>query len=365
MLTVVGEATRVLPLLSVYVLHFYIIGCGCASGERLPPYILFKGKNLYKAWTEGGPAGALYGVSESGWMEKANFLEWFKKMFLPAIQHLSTQPGVALFVDGHHSHMSLELIELAREKGVHLVCFPPHMTHILQPLDVSVYHPLKQSWAGVLKQYKLESMAENVNKPVFSSLIRKLWECSFKPSHLIAGFRATGLYPVDKAVVQGKLSASIPFCLPSTSVPSSTSSDVSSVSSAGTSASSAPSSSSSAVALQGTLLIKGACSNCGAALTPMRPHLTLHFQNLLQQKNASKTTNNRKRVKSKYYGEALTSDEVFERLQAEEENKRPRQKKRRQSPTVQNEERACSSAAADASDTESHDEGTVYFIQYL
>ena len=89
---------------------------------------------------------------------KGELLDWFKKMFLPAVQHLSPQPRVILFVYGHHSHMSLELIELAREKGVHLICFPPHMTHILQPLDVSVYHPLKQSWAAVLKRYKLESI---------------------------------------------------------------------------------------------------------------------------------------------------------------------------------------------------------------
>ena len=112
----------------------------------MPPYILYKGKNLYTTWTEGGPAGTLFGVSNSGWMEGANFLDWFKKLFLSAVQHLSSKPGVVLFVDGHHSHLTLELIELARERGVHLVCFPPHMTHILQPLDVSVYHPLKQAW---------------------------------------------------------------------------------------------------------------------------------------------------------------------------------------------------------------------------
>ena len=79
-------------------------------------------------------------------MEKGNFLQWLKKMFVPAIQHLSTPPGVALFVDGHHSHMSLKLIEFAREKGVHLVCFPPHMTHILQPLDICIPHARGQQF---------------------------------------------------------------------------------------------------------------------------------------------------------------------------------------------------------------------------
>lgn len=42
---------------------------GCAHGERLPPFILYKGKNMYQRWMQGGPAAAVYGVSESGWME--------------------------------------------------------------------------------------------------------------------------------------------------------------------------------------------------------------------------------------------------------------------------------------------------------
>ena len=81
-------------------------------------------------------------------------------MYVPAIQHHSTQPGVVLFVDGHHSHMSLELIEFAREKGVHQVFSPSHDTPF-QLLGISVY---LQSWAAVLKQHKLESIAENVGK---------------------------------------------------------------------------------------------------------------------------------------------------------------------------------------------------------
>ena len=43
-------------------------GCGSASGIRLPPFVVYKGKHLYSTWTKNGPAGAMYSVSESGWM---------------------------------------------------------------------------------------------------------------------------------------------------------------------------------------------------------------------------------------------------------------------------------------------------------
>lgn len=41
-----------------------LLGCRCAAGEQLPPYILCKGKIFYSSWMAGGPAGALFGVSK-------------------------------------------------------------------------------------------------------------------------------------------------------------------------------------------------------------------------------------------------------------------------------------------------------------
>ena len=151
--------------------YITVLGAGSADGVRLSPYILYKGVNLYLRWTTSGPAGTLYGVSKSGWMESDNFLEWFNKMFLPAVDHLLRTGAVVLFLDGHHSHLSLSLIRTAKEKGVHLYCLPPHTTHILQPLDVGVYGPIKQTWKKILKDHKLKTMAANVTKEVFPGTI--------------------------------------------------------------------------------------------------------------------------------------------------------------------------------------------------
>ena len=59
--------------------YITVLGVGAADGTRLPPYILYKGCNIFR-WTGGGPAGSLYGVSKSGWMEADNF-SWFKSLF--------------------------------------------------------------------------------------------------------------------------------------------------------------------------------------------------------------------------------------------------------------------------------------------
>lgn len=126
---------------------YITVHCACsASGQRLPPFILYKGKNMYQRWMAGGPAGTLYGVSDSGWMDAPNYLSWFTKLLLPAVSHLTETGPVVLVQDGHHSHISLDLIRRARENNVILLCLPPNTTHLLQPLDVGAFSPVKKAW---------------------------------------------------------------------------------------------------------------------------------------------------------------------------------------------------------------------------
>ena len=96
--------------------YITVLGAGAADGVRLPPYILYKGVNLYARWTEGGPAGTWYGVSKSGWMEGDNFFQRFTAALIPATQHLLDSGPVILFVDGHHSHLSLSLVHTAKQE---------------------------------------------------------------------------------------------------------------------------------------------------------------------------------------------------------------------------------------------------------
>ncbi len=143
-------------------------------------------------------AGCVYGISESGWMDGPNFLSWFQRLVLPAVAHITATAPAYLFLDGHHSHISLELIRVAREDYVKLFCLPPNCTHILQHLDVGVFSPIKKVWGKILKKWKLESPAANVSKEAFPSLIAKLWDESFTPAHCISGFRASGIVPLSR-----------------------------------------------------------------------------------------------------------------------------------------------------------------------
>ena len=128
--------------------HITMLCAASAAGFPLPPMIIFPGGFPGGAYTFQGPNDALYAKSESGWVDTELFICWMKKIFL---KYVVPQRPVVLFIDGHKSHMTLDVVDLARSNDVILFCLPPHTSHALQPLDVAVFKSLKNNFCKALK----------------------------------------------------------------------------------------------------------------------------------------------------------------------------------------------------------------------
>ena len=63
---------------------------GSASGQILPPYVVYKSEHLWKTWTEGGPQNIRYNRSKSGWIHTTTFADCFEISF---ISHCRTLNG--------------------------------------------------------------------------------------------------------------------------------------------------------------------------------------------------------------------------------------------------------------------------------
>ena len=85
-------------------------------------------------------------AQKKGWVISDLYL----KCFTFFLEHVAPVRPVLLIQDGHFSHISLELIEMARQNDVHLLCLPSHTTHVLQPLDVGVFSCFKNHIGLVL-----------------------------------------------------------------------------------------------------------------------------------------------------------------------------------------------------------------------
>lgn len=167
--------------------------CINADGTYLPPYVVYKGLNLRNTWTYNGPTDCRFNISESGWMEIPNFLDWFKTLFLPFVDKI--EGPKLLIYDGHSSHISVEVCEAAIMHDVHILVLPAHSSHIYQPLDVSVYKSMKSSWKKILDDWYISNNS-SVTKEVFPSLFNKVI-IDLKRSNAVSGFEATGIYPFD------------------------------------------------------------------------------------------------------------------------------------------------------------------------
>ena len=183
--------------------------CGSASGHLLPPYVVYKAEHLWSTWTEGGPPHARYNHSKSGWFDQFCFEDWFQNCFLHHTRHLSGSK--VLIGDNLSSHFNASVIRLAQQHDVKFICLPSNATHLIQPLDVAFFGPLKSQWKNILGAWKRSnaSMSQALSKDAFPGLLKRLNQQlqteSGKNENLVSGFRATGLYPYNPNKILNKL----------------------------------------------------------------------------------------------------------------------------------------------------------------
>ena len=63
-------------------------------------------------------------------------------------------PGrpLLLLLDGHSTHYQPDVVHFAKDHEIIMLCLPPHTKHEVQPLDYSVFKPLKAQWIPVLSE---------------------------------------------------------------------------------------------------------------------------------------------------------------------------------------------------------------------
>ncbi|XP_047135339.1 uncharacterized protein LOC124812561 [Hydra vulgaris] len=113
-----------------------------ASGNTVPPMFVFPRKNYKDYFGYNGPPDCNGVDNGSGWVTDIKFKNFMQHL----IRHVkpSNEYKILLILDNHSSHLHFETLNLAKENRIVIFSFPPHSSHKLQPLDVSVFGPLKK-----------------------------------------------------------------------------------------------------------------------------------------------------------------------------------------------------------------------------
>ena len=99
-----------------------ICSAGNASGNFVPPMLVFPSKKFKNHFIRDGPNGCVGAATSSGWMESETFL-LFMKHFVKTVK-VNIEHPVLLLLDNHYSHLAIDVLDYCKDNGVVLLSFP-------------------------------------------------------------------------------------------------------------------------------------------------------------------------------------------------------------------------------------------------
>ncbi|KAL2016999.1 hypothetical protein VTK56DRAFT_2680 [Thermocarpiscus australiensis] len=176
-----------------------------ALGWAIPPFIILAAQYHLANWyTECSlPADWRIATTDNGWTTNAAGLDWIKHF-----DHHTAPRAKGMYrlliLDGHKSHHSTEFELYCQESKIITLCMPPHSSHLLQPLDVGCFGPLKQAYGRQIEDL-MRMHINHVSKLEFLCGFREAFFASLTEKNIRGGFAGAGLVPYNPERVLSKL----------------------------------------------------------------------------------------------------------------------------------------------------------------
>jgi hypothetical protein len=202
---------RVYQITSKDTRHVSVLFAVNAAGAASPPVFLLPYKRVPEAFVARLPKPD-WGVicTGSGWITEESFLQWLMSFVHYLDGGIRTDPAEEhlLIMDQHASHCSMRVFEFAQEHNVCLFFLPPHTTHYLQPVDVSLFKPVKQAYHAAERELAVHGRQPTID--CIPILFQKAWAKAGTPANITAGFARTGICPFDRDVVISLVQPHVP-----------------------------------------------------------------------------------------------------------------------------------------------------------
>ena len=218
------------------------IGCGNAAGDDIPPWLVFKVYPSANWATLPLPNGMQFARSDTGFSNAEISLDWLKhfNIYSWAKSARATRAGKSLVewfgfdeagltergvpaveddciirpadkriyrmlvIDGFTGHTTLKFIDYCIKYDIILAVFPPHSTHLLQPLDLAVFQPMKHAHQHSIRD-NLALGEIRYSREDFLAAFEGIYRKGFTKHNLISGFEKSGLFPPDPRPVLATL----------------------------------------------------------------------------------------------------------------------------------------------------------------
>lgn len=173
--------------------------CMSATGNFMPPMFIFPRVRMKESLLDKAPPNSTAACHPSGWIQLDLFFTWFKQFV--TWSRASKENMVLLLLDGHTSHTkNIKVIDYARDNGVVIICFPPHCTHRLQPLDVAFMKPLSTYYSEEVKKWLRLHPGRVITQEDIPGLFAEAYYKAATMKIAMNGFKSTGIWPTSRDV---------------------------------------------------------------------------------------------------------------------------------------------------------------------
>jgi len=141
-----------------------------------------------------------FALFKTGWTNDKVGLRWLTDHFEPNNQSTTGHPWLSI-IDGHSSNLTLEFIKFCFTHEIQLLCFPPHSTHLLQPLDVGIFGLLGRYYSNQVDDWGRAHPYQTISKGDFFPLCQIARQKALTMVNIKASFAATGIHPFRRSQV--------------------------------------------------------------------------------------------------------------------------------------------------------------------
>ena len=163
----VGAKTIVVCTTGAEKRHLTVVLSCTANGEMHPPMIIFKRKTDPKVTV---PPGFVVTANEKGWMNETLMVRWLTEIWMKEVGRKSL-----LVMDSFRGHLTDRVKSALKQRRVIPAIIPGGCTSKLQPLDVSINKPFKQSlrksWSNWLWQQAEEETTQKIKSPTPQDIV--------------------------------------------------------------------------------------------------------------------------------------------------------------------------------------------------
>jgi hypothetical protein len=137
------------------------------------------------------------------WMTSYLFSAWISHFIASVrrVDDISLGACHLLVLDGHNSHITLNIVHEARSAGLDLVTLPSHTSHALHPLDVSIFKPFKQYFQEIRDYWTSRNMNQGASKATLAHWVSLGLKRALSSNNIRQGFKATRILPLNKEAV--------------------------------------------------------------------------------------------------------------------------------------------------------------------